>query len=66
MAQVKLTVTGMDCGGCVKAVTRALHGIDKDAKVAVDLASGKVEIDGAIDRAAAEKAIQRAGFGVAA
>jgi copper chaperone len=60
---VTLTVTGMTCGGCAATVEKLIKREDGSAKVAVDLASGRVEAD---TRAPAEtliKAIEEAGFG---
>lgn len=31
-------VTRMNCGGCARSVTRAIHGVDAGATVSVDLA----------------------------
>jgi len=43
-------------------VTKALKRLDSAAEVSVDLSSGRVSVDGAIDRAAAGRAIETAGF----
>ena len=59
-----LKVTGMDCDGCVKAVTRAATGAGT-APLSVDLKSGEMRLPAGADLAAISKAIQRAGFGVA-
>ena len=59
-----LKVTGMDCDGCVKAVTRAATGAGT-APISVDLKSGEMRLPEGADVAAITKAIQRAGFGVA-
>ena len=59
-----LKITGMDCDGCVKAVTRAATGAGS-APLAVDLASGEMRLPPDADLAAITRAIQRAGFGVA-
>ncbi|BFU60883.1 MULTISPECIES: heavy-metal-associated domain-containing protein [Rodentibacter] len=37
MKNVRLTVTGMHCGGCVKSVTRVLEELDGVAKANVAL-----------------------------
>ncbi len=63
---MELMVVGMTCGGCVKAVTRALQAQDKAVMVAVDLPSGKVTIDGALSKEQATAAILDAGFTLAA
>ncbi len=59
-----LKVTGMDCDGCVKAVTRAATGAGT-APLSVDLKSGEMRLPPDADVAAISKAITRAGFGVA-
>ena len=59
-----LKVTGMDCDGCVKAVTRAATGAGT-APIAVDLKSSEMRLPANADVAAITKAVQRAGFGVA-
>jgi copper chaperone len=58
-------VKGMTCGGCVRAVTRAVQAQDKAATVDVDLPSGKVTITGALSRDQAEAAVLDAGFSLA-
>jgi copper chaperone len=59
-----LKVTGMDCQGCVKAVTRAATGAGT-APLSVDLQSGVMRLPADADIAAISRAIERAGFGVA-
>ncbi len=39
-----LTVFGMTCGGCIKAITRALQVQDPTATVEADLASQTVGV----------------------
>ena len=55
-------VGGMTCGGCVTAVTRAIERLDPKAQVSVDLASGKLSVDGAVTRDAVQGAVEEAGF----
>jgi copper chaperone len=59
-----LFVTGMTCGGCTKAVTRAIQIQDAEAKVQVDLDSQKVEIDSKLSREALITIVTDAGFPV--
>ncbi|TBW37228.1 heavy-metal-associated domain-containing protein [Siculibacillus lacustris] len=59
-----LDVDGMTCMGCVRSVKAALEKADPSAKVEIDLASGRVEIEGAIAAPAARQAIEAAGFDV--
>ena len=60
-----LKVTGMDCDGCVKAVTRAATGAGT-APISFYLKSGETSLPSDADVPAITKAIQRAGFGVEA
>ena len=62
---ITLKVTCMDCDGCVKAVTRAATGAGT-APISVDLKSGEMRLPQGADVAAITKAVQRAGFGIAA
>jgi len=41
---MELKVEGMTCQKCVQHVTRAIHEVDASAQVAIDLASGQVQI----------------------
>jgi copper chaperone len=59
-----LFVTGMTCGGCTKAVTKAIQLQDGQATVQVDLATQKVEIESRLDREALISIITNAGFPV--
>jgi copper chaperone len=56
-------VTGMTCEGCVRAVTRAVTRAAPTAKVAVDLAAGRLTIDGEAAPEAVARAVEEAGFG---
>jgi copper chaperone len=57
-----LDVKGMTCGHCVKAVTNAVHEVDSQAKVDVDLASGTVQVDSGAPPDRIEQAIVEAGY----
>ncbi len=59
-------VQGMTCGHCVRAVTQAVKAADAAAEVKVDLAAGKVEVQSEQPRAALARAIEEAGYRVAA
>lgn len=63
MFQIK--VTKMNCGGCAKSVTRAIHGVDAGATVAVDLAAGTVAITSCAGPPAGRfvDAVRAAGYG---
>ena len=60
-----LFVTGMTCGGCTKAVTRAIQLQDAEATVQVDLATQRVEIESRLDREALITIVTNAGFQLA-
>jgi len=60
------TVTGMTCGHCEKAVTRALQQLDPQAEVRIDRASNKVEVNSGQPRDALARAIAEEGYAVAA
>ncbi len=61
---ITLTVEGMTCQGCVRSVEGALKKADPDAAVTIDLASGRVDLDGKLDFAAAKSVIEASGFDV--
>ena len=60
------TVTGMTCGHCEKAVTRAIQDADPQAQVTIDRSQNKVEIESTQAREALAKAIAEEGYAVAA
>lgn len=65
MEKVEFKVEGMDCGGCVKSVTRMLTGVAGVASVDVSLeeARAQVEFDPArTSLPELRRAVERAGF----
>jgi copper chaperone len=60
-----LFVTGMTCGGCIKAVTKAIQMQDARATVQVDLATQQLEIESRLDREVLITIVTNAGFPVA-
>jgi copper chaperone len=60
------TVTGMTCGHCEKAVTRAIQEADPQAKVSIDRSQNKVDIESTQSRDALAKAIAEEGYAVTA
>ena len=60
-------VQGMTCGHCERAVTQAVQGVDPDATVRIDRASGSVHVaHSSADRKALAAAIAEEGYAVAA
>lgn len=60
------TVTGMTCGHCEKAVTRAIQDADPQAQVTIDRSQNKVEVQSTQPRDTLAKAIAEEGYAVAA
>lgn len=59
-------VTGMTCGHCEKAVTRAIRQVDPQAEVKIDRSRNLVEVQSQQPREALAKAIAEEGYAVAA
>jgi copper chaperone len=55
----------MTCGGCARAVTKALAAAAPEARIDVDLAGGTVRVAAGPADAAIRQAIENAGFGFA-
>jgi copper chaperone len=60
------TVTGMTCGHCEKAVTRAVKQLDPEAEVTIDRSANIVEVQSEQPRDAIAHAITEEGYVVAA
>ena len=58
------TVTGMTCGHCEAAVTRAIKQIDGGADVKIDRASNLVEVQSTQPREVIAAAIREEGYAV--
>ncbi|UPA26462.1 heavy-metal-associated domain-containing protein [Shinella oryzae] len=56
------TVPDMTCGHCVKAITGAVVAAYPEAKVEIDLASKRVSVENAGDRAAVASVIEAEGY----
>lgn len=59
-------VTGMTCGHCERAVTRAIKQVDPQAEVTIDRSHNKVEVQSQQARATLAQAIAEEGYAVAA
>jgi copper chaperone len=59
-----LKVSGMTCGHCVAAVTRAVKAVSSVDRVAVDLDRGEVSVEGHPNERAVREAIAEAGYNV--
>ena len=63
---ITLQVKGMTCNHCVRAVEKAIGALDGDAKVKIDLAAGRVDVDSGAKRDAIVAAIVEEGYEVVA
>ena len=61
---ITLKVSGMTCGGCINAVTRAVQAQDPQAKVQADLATQTVSLETSLTPTQASQLITDAGFPV--
>jgi copper chaperone len=60
---ISYLVDDMTCGHCVRAITEAVHAVDPDAQVEIDLAQHRVRVDPIrADDAALRAAITDAGY----
>ena len=59
------TVTGMTCGHCEKAVTRAILQVDPQAQVQIDRPQNRVEVVSEQPREVLAHAITEEGYAVA-
>jgi copper chaperone CopZ len=60
---VVLAISGMTCGGCVGAVTRALSAVPGVVEARVDLADGRATVTGTARAEDLIRAVRAAGFG---
>jgi copper chaperone len=58
----ELKVSGMTCGGCIRSVENAVHLIDPNAKILVDLPSQIVKVESVKDKKVVAAAIEEAGY----
>ena len=59
---IALQVTGMTCQGCVNSVERIVRKADPQAKVTIDLPSGRLEASTVAAAETLTKAISAAGY----
>ena len=65
MNQLSLTVQGMTCGHCERAVQSAIKTLDPQAEVRIDRAQNLVEVQSTQPREAIAAAIRDEGYAVA-
>jgi len=62
MSDITLKITGMTCGHCVKAATKALEGVAGVESAEVTLEPGGAVVKGAADPAALIAAVAEEGY----
>ena len=61
---VEVTVPGMSCGPCARAVTNAVQSVDSNAQVDIDLETKRVAIESDAPLTKIAAAIEEAGYKV--
>ena len=61
---LSLKASGMTCGGCINAITRAIQTQDPNAKVQADLATQVVDLETSLSAEQASQIMTDAGFPV--
>jgi copper chaperone len=59
---MQFQIDNMACGGCARSVTKAIHSVDPQAKVDIDLNLKRVTVASGIDRSAIAAGLEVAGF----
>ncbi len=59
---IQFQVNDMTCGHCAATITKAVKALDEGARVDIDIAAHRVQIDSASARDALEQAIRTAGY----
>ncbi|MNL46520.1 Heavy-metal-associated domain protein [compost metagenome] len=59
---LRFYIPNMTCGGCAQSVTKALLGVDPQARIETDVAAREVQVDSALDESAFAAALSEAGY----
>lgn len=59
---MQFQIDDMACGGCARSVTRAIHSVDPQARVEVDLQLRRVTVESAADAATVAAVLAALGF----
>jgi len=59
---MQFQIDNMACGGCARSVTKAIHSVDPQAKVDIDLNLKRVTVESGADQSAVAALLQDAGF----
>jgi copper chaperone len=61
---IDMTITGMSCDHCVRAVTQAIRAEDPAAELRIDLQTGRLHAITALPREKVAAAVEAEGYGV--
>lgn len=59
---MQFQIDNMACGGCARSVTKAIHSVDPQAKVDIDLNLKRVTVESAADQSAIAAVLEEVGF----
>ncbi|KTE18434.1 MULTISPECIES: heavy-metal-associated domain-containing protein [Sphingopyxis] len=59
---IRFNIPGMTCGGCARSITKAIQGIDTQAKVETDIPERLVSVETSADIASLSAALREAGY----
>jgi copper chaperone len=59
---MQFQIDNMACGGCARSVTKAIHTVDPQAKVDIDLNLKRVIVESAADQSAVAAVLEGVGF----
>ena len=59
---IQFNIPSMSCGHCEKAVTQAVHQVDPQAKVDVNLATKQVQVESSAERQKIVESLVEAGY----
>jgi copper chaperone len=57
-----IKISGMSCQHCVRAVTKAIEGVDGVSKVSVSLEKGEATYEGSAQPEKVKEAVRKAGY----
>jgi len=59
---MQFRIDNMTCGGCARSVTKAIHSVDPQAKVDIDLPLKRVNVESGADESAVAAALADVGY----
>ncbi len=59
---MQFQIDNMACGGCARSVTKAIHSVDPQAKVDIDLNLKRVTVESGVAQSAVTAGLEVAGF----